>query len=180
MPMAMRARTIRRGFTLIEAALAIVIVGVGAVAMMQLHLVCTSQNIQASQVTAAGLLAGHVREMTATLPFNDPAVGQSSFGAEPGESIDTFDDIDDFDDAVFSPPLDARRQPLTDMSDFVQRVRVRPVARNTPGGNLDGSAITDLTYTGSVRVTVDIFRAQDGGGVSGEPMFRVSWVRVDQ
>src|SRR5258706_6693842 len=60
-----RARRARRGFTLIEAALATAIVGVGILSMVKLVAACTHGNSLARQITTATLLADHVQEAMA-------------------------------------------------------------------------------------------------------------------
>ena len=102
-----RAR--RRGFTLIEAALATTIVGVGVVASAQLFLSCTQQNASSANMTTAMLLASNVREAMSGLAFNDPTNGTATFGKETGETLPVFDDIDDFDGGSFNPPIDSLR-----------------------------------------------------------------------
>ncbi|MGH7180052.1 MAG: type IV pilus modification PilV family protein [Tepidisphaeraceae bacterium] len=54
----------RRGFTLMEAALTTIIVGVGVTGMLQLLAAGTSANIDASEQTTAMNLAKNVREWT--------------------------------------------------------------------------------------------------------------------
>src|SRR5687767_378043 len=105
----------RRGFTLLETALATVIVGVGVVGMMSLLAVCTQQNRGGSQLTTAMYLAQCVQEATADLPFNDPS--GAGFGREEGGGLLTWNDVDDFhglDTAQLADglPIDATRQPL--------------------------------------------------------------------
>ncbi len=153
--------------------MAIAIVGVSFVALMQLWAVCTQQNRIASDVTTAFMLAEQIQELTAPLPLNDPATGFMGFGTELAETIDTFDDIDDFDGQTFSPPIDAARQPLLELSAYTQRVTVVPVNGTDLDGNLNGLAISKSTYTGAMRVTVSIER-------DGREAARLSWIRVDR
>src|SRR5262245_53309678 len=102
-------------FTLIEVSLAMVIVGVGILAMMQLLAVCTTQNRAGAEITTATLLAENIRETMAGLPLTDPIFGHGTFGAESGQSLAGFDDVDDFDGQTFNPPIDAFRQPVTEL-----------------------------------------------------------------
>lgn len=165
--------------TLIEVAIAIVIVGVGAVALMQLCAACAFQNREASQTTSAVLLADHIREMLADLPLNDPTVGSTHFGPEPGEELPEFDDVDDFDGLSFSPVRDASRVPLSGFEGFTQTVTVNPVNTTQLSGNLDGSSIAKTTYTGAVRVTIDINRVDPVTGQSGT-IYTINSVRVEE
>ena len=75
-----------RGFTLQEASLAIIIVGIAFVASMELFGACTRENQHAARVTTAQFLAANIQEMTAALPLKDPFYAASNFGPEPGES----------------------------------------------------------------------------------------------
>jgi len=113
-----RARP-RRGFTLIEAATTTVIVGVGCLAMLQLLAAGTRANGESSELTTAMNLAGNIRECLThhdgpvkAVAFSDPTV-TDGWGPEPGETtLDSYDDLDDFDGKTFSPPIDARRGSL--------------------------------------------------------------------
>ena len=65
------ARRRRRGFTLIEASLATVIVGVGILSMMQLFTACTQQNGNAVNMTTAGITSGQlVRGLRPGIPLH--------------------------------------------------------------------------------------------------------------
>lgn len=103
------------GFTLIEASLATVIIGVGVLAMVDAQTSFIVSNQWSSHAASATFLANEIREMTRALPKHDPVVGlflttdgegnQSleGWGPDAGEStLDDFDDIDDFDGMVFT------------------------------------------------------------------------------
>jgi type II secretory pathway pseudopilin PulG len=164
-------RTPANGFTLIEAALATIIVGVGIVAMMQLFAVCTQNNAAASHQTAAMLLANNIQETMASLPFNDPIQGSKYFGPEPNETAATWNDTDDFDGASFNPPIDSMRNELPNLAQYTQQVTVVPV---------DPSQLTaeKTAYTGAVRVTVQIFY-QPNASAAKQEVYRISWTRFD-
>ena len=125
------APSVPRGFTLIECMLAMVIVSVGLVSSVRLFAACTQQSITANQMTTAMLLAGHIREAMVGLSFNDPISGKTNFGFEAGETLASFDDIDDFDGQTFNPPIDSLRATITSMSQFTQVVSVVPVSRTS-------------------------------------------------
>lgn len=173
----MRRRT---GFTLIEAALTTVIVGVAFVATMQLFAACTQQNRVGSNMTTAMLLANHLQETIAGVPFNDPAYASTYFGPEPGQTLASFDDVDDFDGLSLSPPIDSMRRTIPDLSAYTQVVSVVPVYATQPSSNATGTAIPKGTYTGAVRVTVRILRQLTPNSATSEEMYRTSWIRVDQ
>src|SRR3712207_2741458 len=62
----------RRGFTLIEAAMVTVIIGVGVVGMLELLAAGTLSNTKGTELTTAINLANNVREFTLAMPFLDP------------------------------------------------------------------------------------------------------------
>ena len=92
----------RRGFTLIEAAMATVIIGVGFTAMLQLIAAGTVTNNESTELTTAMNLAGNVREASMR-------VGYANL----------------FDlDGEFDPAVDARLEQLTNMTGWTQEVDV--------------------------------------------------------
>ncbi|MEA2709681.1 MAG: hypothetical protein QOF78_2282 [Phycisphaerales bacterium] len=171
----------RRGFTLIEAALTTAITGIAFVAIMELFAACTQQNRIGSNMATAMLLAGHVQETMAGLSFNDPARGLATFGAEPGQTLTGYDDIDDFDGQSFNPPIDALRRRVPALSQFTQNVIVMPVyaTQLSANNNPAAPAIPRTAYTGAARVTVRIlYRARTVD--APVEIYRASWIRVDQ
>src|SRR2546423_616036 len=118
----------RGGFTLIEAALVTCIIGFGVVSMLQLLATGTMSNIEANELTTGLTLANNVRELMQSLSFADP-VQPTHWGPETGETLASYNDVDDFDGAAaagttFSPPLDARRQSLGGFPGWSQHVDV--------------------------------------------------------
>jgi len=132
-------RQVRRGFTLIEAAVTTVILGVGFVAMLELFGATTKNLRVADAITSSTMLADHVMEMTQTMPFNDPQSGALTFGPEADETTTAaIDDLDDFrrtgvttgapaTQTIFDPPVDASRQSLSGFIGYRQVVVVEPV-----------------------------------------------------
>lgn len=119
-------RSRRGGFTLIETAIAAVIIGVGVVAIIESQQAFLRSNGWSSHVATATYLANEIRELTRNNPRHDPVtglfLGQTGgggtalvgWGPEPGEvQITDLDDMDDFDDLAFGPggdypgPIDA-------------------------------------------------------------------------
>lgn len=172
---------VRRGFTLMEAALATVIVGTGVLAAAQLFGACATQNIHGAQATVAMMLANNIQETTANLAFSDPQLGRSYYGAEPGETTATWDDLDDFDDRTFNPPLDARRQPIAGMAQYSQVVTVRPVYPNQLSSNNNDASptISTATYTGAARVRVRVLY-RPSPDRPAEEVYQRSWIRLDR
>jgi prepilin-type N-terminal cleavage/methylation domain-containing protein len=138
----------RRGFTLIETAMAIVVIGVGVLAMLAAQVAFHEQNRWSTHASRAMFLANEIRETMTGLPLHDPVIGllydpetnelllydpetnEPLWGPEPQELSPTdWDDLDDFDGAVFSAdagtgPIDASRRPIAGLDGWSQRVRV--------------------------------------------------------
>lgn len=102
-----------RGFTLLETALATVIIAVGVLALIEAQATMTRNN-QFSSAAATGVyLANEIRERMRTLPRHDPVTGLYfrtvnsaqelvGWGPEQGElGFTDYDDLDDFDGARF-------------------------------------------------------------------------------
>lgn len=175
-----RTRFADRGFTLMESALALVIVAFGFLSTMELFTSCTAENRRSAQVTTAQMLTTSLQEMTTGLAFKDPFYATSSFGFEAGESLPVFNDVDDFDGFTSSPPVDAMRSPISDLSQYTQVVTVMPIDPNRPGANTDvnNPEIPKLTYTGAVRVRVTILYRRGPADPPTE-ILRTAWVRLD-
>lgn len=156
--MTVRRAPSRTGFTLIEAALATVIIGVGFVSMLQLYAACTMQNGAAAHRTAATLLATNIRERLADTPFHD---------------------LDALDGVTYSPPIDAQGNALSDMARYAQTIRVVPILPNKLSANTaNPNEVPAGTYTGAVRITVQV-QFQQASSSSLAEVYRVSWVRLD-
>lgn len=109
----MRARGVRAtgGFTLIETALATIIIGIGVLAMVDAQQAFITSNLWSSHAAGGTFLANEIRELTRNLPRHDPVVGLAvdgagnlnGWGPDVGEvTVDDFDDIDDFDGIAFA------------------------------------------------------------------------------
>ena len=170
----------RRGFTMPEAMLAVLIVGIGFLAVMELFSACTMENQRSSQVTTAQLLCTNIQELSAGLAFKDPYYSSTTWGAESGESLSQYNDVDDLDGLSFNPPIDSMRFPVTELSKYTQVVTVMPVDPNRPGNNNDTAKpeIGKGTYTGAVRIRVSVLYRNSTKEVPVE-VLRSSWVRLD-
>jgi len=167
-----RLQSRRRGFTLIEAALTTVIVGVGTVGMIELLASGSVANATANDLTLGQTLANNIHEMLQTSPtFNFASPTQPThWGMENGETVVTADDLDDFDGHTFSPPVDSRRQSLAYLTGWSQTIAVETV---------DPKDITHVLPHGSMppdqrpmsRVTVTI-------GHGNSTICTKSWVVV--
>ncbi len=171
----------RRGFTLIETALATVIVGVGVLAMVAAQQAFHQQNRWSTHASIAERLGNEIREMTLNLPRHDPVTGTAFWGPEPNEfSWTDFDDLDDFDGSggaglVFSAelgngPINARREIIANMDGWSQTVTVFNV---DPFDITDGTVGDGVTDTIMIEVVV---MYQQSGADEPEEMTRVSWL----
>ena len=175
-----RAGRRARGFTLQEASLAIVIVGIAFVASMELFAACTRENQHAARVTTAQFLAANIQEMTASLPLKDPFYAASNFGPEPGENETNYNDLDDFDGESFCPPFDSTRAAVTDLGQYTQVVHVMHVDPNQTGENWnhDAPAIPKANFTGAMRLRVIVLYRRAPSDPPQE-VLRKSWIRLD-
>lgn len=121
----------RRGFTLIESAIVTVIIGVGAVSLLELLAAGTTSNMNGAEVTTGVNLAKQIRELTL----------QS-----------TFDDTITLDGEAFDPPFDAGNNPINQLAGWKQSIKVQPV---NPDKLTQTLASTEPE---AVRVTVTITR----------------------
>ena len=96
----------RRGFTLIEAMLTTIIVGVAFTAMLQLLAVGTINNLKAAELTTGVSLARNIREYTLNTKYvNLPALNN----------------------ATYSPPRDSRGTAISSLTGWQQKLTVQSV-----------------------------------------------------
>jgi hypothetical protein len=141
------------------------IVGFGVVSMLQLLAAGTVCNSEGTELTTALNLAKNIREMSLGLAVADPT-NPTHWGAETGETLATYDDIDDYSGQTFSPPIDARRNSLTPYGTWQQRVTVETV---------DPNRLTLVVPNGSqpsIKVTVTVSH-------NGKDITDVSWLMFD-
>jgi prepilin-type N-terminal cleavage/methylation domain-containing protein len=119
----------RRGFTLIEASLTTVIIGVGVVAMMQLLASGTVNNIQAFEMTTGANVAKAIREVTVQKTMAQVLAMHNTY---------------------HEPPWDGRSQPIADLTGWRQTITVQAV-------NPDSLTTNIVNPTpDAVRVTVTV------------------------
>jgi len=169
-------RRSRSGFTLIEAALTMVIVGVGILAMVSAQQAYHQKNDWAQRTGTAQMLANEIRELTLTLPHHDPISGSANLGPESNEStaagpqtdVANYDDLDDFAGTVtgagygsgvtFNPPINGLRLGIDGLDQWSQAVTVENVfPDNLVAGASD---IQPLGSTDMMRVNVAILYQQ--------------------
>ena len=140
------------GFSLIEVLIAIVLVGLAIASLVTANSAFTKANGAGAELSTAEFLIEQIRELSVLLPVIDPD-GGSTFGPETGETLADYDDLDDFDSASFSPPIDADRNPLNDLAAFSQQVTVEKVS----DGNFEQVVPDNDPNSHFVRVTVKVF-----------------------
>lgn len=153
----------RRGFTLIEAALATVIIGIGVVALLELLAAGTMSNSAGTELTTATSLADNIHEISMVLPFNDPTNGASTSTKETGGPAN-YNDVWDLNGDTYSPPLDVTRHPLSGFANWGQQVTVQSVQPDT----LTASRPNSVTLP-TARVTVVITH-------HGKNVYTASWI----
>ena len=170
----------RRGFTLIESAVAVVIVGTGVLALVAAQQAWHTQNAWAERAAIGARLGNEIREMTFDCPRHDPVTGASSWGPETNElDILDFDDLDDFDGllgtglvlsgADGSGPVNALREVIPDMDEWTQTIRVH----NVDPGNVN----IDVDDAGSDMMRVEVTIDWQGASASeSTTVTRVTWI----
>ena len=120
-PRTTTTRARRRGFTLLETGMALVVITVGVVAMIDAQRSFIMSNAWSSHEATATYLAGEIRERMRTLTRHDPVSGLVflngavvGLGRENGEvTVNDLDDIDDYhlielgEGGNFDGPIDA-------------------------------------------------------------------------
>jgi prepilin-type N-terminal cleavage/methylation domain-containing protein len=180
-PMARTTRT-KRGFTLIETALATIIVGVGVLSIVGAQQAFHKQNSWSTHASTAMRLANEIREMTLNLPQRDPVTGPAIWGPEGNETfLGAYDDLDDFDGGgdgvVFSAdvtpdpngPVNAQRAVIPNMAGWAQIITVRNV------DPFDITSVEDDGTTTMMKVEV-VVTYQGPNDTSPTEMTRVSWL----
>jgi len=137
-----------KGFSLIEALFAILLVGLAIVALVASNSSFTKANAAGVDLSTAEFLAEQIKELSTTLPVVDPETTTTTFGPEEA-TLAGYDDLDDFDGATFSPPISAGKVVLSDFASFSQQVTVE----NVSASNFEqvvgdhGSAFVRMTVT---------------------------------
>ena len=152
------------GFTIIEVLVAILLVGLAITALLAANQSFTIANGAGADLSTAEFLVEQVRELTAMLPVIDPDTGTAMFGPEE-PNLPTYDDLDDFDGVLFSPPVAADRTTLASFPVFTQQVVVENVSQT----NFD--QVVANHSSDFVRVTVTV-------RMNGQDVSSASWIRA--
>lgn len=153
------------GFSLIEVLIAILLVGLAVASLMAANTALTMANGAGTDLSTAEFLLGEIRELTVLLPVVDPQTDDDTFGPETGEVLADFDDLDDFDGAVFSPPINGERAVLNNSAAFSQQI----IVENVSASNFE-QAVGDHG-SDFVRVTVRVL-------LNSQEITSASWLRT--
>jgi hypothetical protein len=170
-----RDRRPRRAFTLLETSLATLIVGLTVLSIVKLITAVTTQNFYAQKTTTAMMLANNLRELFASLPFNDPVLG-THLGPNTGEtSVALYDDVEDFDNYTANPPIDANRQPIPALANWQQSVNVTHI--NPNNFQLTDSVANDAACVLD-RVTITVSYNPDPANPAGwTPITSIEFIK---
>lgn len=161
----MKASKYINGFTLIEVMIAVILVGLAIASLVGANSAFTQANGAGTDLSTAEFLLEQIKELTATLSVADPETGYATFGPETGETLATYDDLDDFDNKDFSPPIDAARNTLTNFDAYSQQVIVQNVNQS------DFEQVATDKTTNFVRVTVKVLK-------NSVELCSASWLRA--
>lgn len=156
----------KRAFSFVEVLLAIILVGIAVASLVAVNASFTRENSAGTELSTAEFLIEQIKELTVQLPVVDPNTETAVFGPEAGETVlADYDDLDDFDDAAFSPPINADRTLLNDFAPYVQQITVE----NVSAGNFEQVVADGSSYF--VRITVKIT-------VNSKHISSADWVRA--
>jgi len=139
------------GFTLIEVLIAILLVGLAIVSLVTANGALTQANGAGAELSTAEFLIEQIRELSTVLEVIDPNTGIATFGPETSETLASYNDLDDLNGAVFSPPISADRISLTDLVAYSQQITVENVSAT------DFEQVVGNHTSSFVRVSVKIF-----------------------
>jgi type II secretory pathway pseudopilin PulG len=163
-------RTSGGGFSLVEVLIATVLVGLAIAALVGANGSFSMANVAGADLSTAEFLVEQIRELTMMLPVAEPgASAWTVLGPETGETLATFDDVDDFDgfdSNSVGAPIDAQRAALPALASFRQQVTVQKLNPSNFDETWD-----DNTASNFARVTVTILQ-------NGRQISTASWVRA--
>ena len=143
--------------------ISVVLVGLSITALVLASNAFTMANGAGADLSTAEFLIEQIRELTAMIPAVDPD-NPTHFGQEATGT--SYNDVDDFDNASFNPPINAARTVLNDFPSFTQQV----VVQKLNPSNLD-QTVADSSTSPFLRVTVTVIQ-------NGEQISTASWIRA--
>ena len=180
----------RPGFTLVEAVISMLIVGLMLVAALgTLGASARARHVQTSSSSGFTLARGLLTEVlqAAYEDPEDPGGGISQDSGESGGDRGDFDDVDDYDGWTGSPPEHEDGSLLADASGWQRQVTVtyaNPVTLAAAGTTSDtGLKLITVTATGPTGevTTLQALRSRSGAGEQPPQVDTtyVSWVGVE-
>jgi type II secretory pathway pseudopilin PulG len=127
-PINRRSQRCRAAFTLIETAMAMVIVGLAVGGILQLLAAGSQSNLIAAEKSIGINLAKNVREIANGLAYQDPSNPSSPNTNR--NNLASANDIWDLDGLNLSPPVDCRGVAMTAYANWSQQVSVQTVSTN--------------------------------------------------
>ena len=168
----------RRGFSLVEAALTTVIIGLGSTALMALLASGSTANQQAAMLTTAIDLANNIHELADRLPY--PSTTTTTWGVPTGVTFNATNlftttgsnpgNITWLNGQTFSSattpagPIDATFSQVSGLSGWSQAVTVSSVSSNNITSTMTNSTTNDMAQ---VDVTVSY---------NGNSVYQTSWL----
>lgn len=156
----------RKAFSLIEVLVATMLVGIAVAALMFSTASYTQANGYGIDISTAEFLIQEIKEMSFSLSVVDPQNGDATFGPEADETTTAgYDDLDDFDGAELSPPIDMTGTELADFSSFTQKITVENVS------HADLNTVVADHASSIVKITVTVTK-------NGKEISSSSWIRA--
>lgn len=147
------------GVSLIEAVMAIVVLGVAIPPLTSMFRIVAQGSVDESFQAVAVAYADGLMEEIVSKAFEDPEGAAGSFGTEEG-ARSAYDDLDDFDGLSNSPPKQLDGTDLDDYGGFTRSTLVENVTAADPDASTPaGDGTTDLK-----RVRVTVVWTGGGGG----------------
>jgi MSHA pilin protein MshD len=144
------------GLSLIEVVAGVVVLGIAIPPLTMIYQNVAAQSVDDTYQQAALAHADALMEEIASRAYEDPDLAAGSFGTEEGSRA-AYDDVDDYDGLVNSPPLRLDGTPLADHGGMTRSVLVHnvmeaqldPTVPNKPDGSTDFKRITvTVAWTG--------------------------------
>ena len=156
----------KNGFSLIEVLIAVIFIGLAIASLVGANISFTQANGFGMDLSTAEFAIEQIKELTAMLPVIDPQSETSTFGPESDETDYTYyDDLDDFDNAIFSPPISAGKEVLNDFAAFSQQITVENV------NSTNFEQVVSNHSSRFIRVTVKVF-------LNSDEISSASWIRA--
>ena len=161
------SKACRSGFTLIEAAVATAVIGIGVAALLTAVQAATRTNQAGRNLTQAVFLAQEIREWTLRLPFKDPQTPDNPPGPDESDPQVFVDDLDDLAGVTYSPPRDTHGTAIADMTAWSQII------------TLTWRDPTDLTSVVSDGAS-DIVHVQVDIHCFSQPVLSTGWLATNK